>query len=255
MRRINIYISTFGKKVLKQKYSKPIEVGATLRNNFIYELKDNIGDNISDENMYFGELTGIYWIWKNDYSEPQDIIGFFHYNKGLDIKKSKILNLKDNEWIVLNKCKNSSHPFPNEISATRNILKSRYPEYLSAWDYAYRDDGSGDICNAAQLFITSYKEFRNYCEFLFGVLFELRHAIGDGNSSPYFKRYCAFMGERLLTVYLIANKKIMLESGMKYPSYIKTICGRILDFLHFNRNSSIYLFLQNKFGRKTSYEK
>lgn len=255
MRKINIYISTFGKRVLKQKNSKPIEVGASLRNDFYYSLRDDTGNNISKENMYFGELTGLYWIWKNDNSAPDDIVGFFHYNKGLDIKKKDLKNITDKTWIVLKKCNNNAHPFINEVQATRNILREYYPKYLPVWDKIYREDGSGSMCNAAQLFITTYKEFRKYCEFLFGVLFQLRKEIGEGDSSPYYKRYCAFMGERLLTVYLIANEKTIKERRMKYPNYIKTICSRILDLIHFNRNSGIYLWFQKKYGRKSMYKK
>lgn len=255
MKNINIYISTFGKKVLKQKYSKPIEVGASLRDNFYYDLRDDTGNNISEENMYFGELTGLYWIWKNDHSAANDIIGFYHYNKGLDIKVNDLKKLTGKTWIVLRKCRNNPHPLKNEICETRNILKEYYPHYLAVWDDIYREDGSGTACNAAQLFITTYGEFREYCEFLFGVLFQLRKMIGEGDSSPYYKRYCAFMGERLLTVYLITNKKNIRERRMKYPNHIKTVCSRILDFLHFDRNCSLYLWLQKKFGRKSMYKK
>lgn len=255
MKNINIYISTFGQKVLKQTYSRPIEVGAALRDNFLYDLKDNTGDNISTENMFFGELSGLYWIWKNDNSNENDIIGFFHYNKGLDIGKQQLLNLGKNEWMVLKKCINNPHPISNEIIATRNIIKNYFPKYLDAWDFAYRTDGSGDICNAAQLFVTTYKEFREYSEFLFGVLMELRKVIGDGDDSPYYKRYCAFMGERLLTVYLIANNKIIIEKNMKYPNRIKTLFGRFINFIGFNKKSFIYLFLQRRYGHKSSYKK
>lgn len=253
MKKIHIYISTFGKKVLNQKYSIPIEVGASLRENFIYKNRDDVGDSISAENVYFGELTGLYWIWKNDHSNQYDIVGFFHYNKGLDINESDLKNLQSEEWIVLKKCKNNSHPLINEITATRDIIKDYYPSYLAAWDMAYRQDGSGDICNAAQLFVTTYKEFREYCEFLFGILFKLRGIIGEGDSSPYYKRYCAFIGERLLTVYLLSNNKPIIEKGMKYPNFLKTFLSRVLYFIDYDRNSSLYLLLQKKFGRKSSY--
>lgn len=253
MRNFKIYISTFGKNVLKQKYGVPIEVGADKREKFIYSLKDNSGDNISNENAYFGELTGLYWIWKNDNSDVNDVIGFFHYNKGLDVKKKDLTVLRNGDWIVLKKCRNNAHPYLDEIKATRAIIKKNFPNYLLAWDKAYREDGSGDICNAAQLFITTYGEMRQYCEFLFGVLFELRKVIKDGQKSPYFKRYCAFMGERLLTVYLLANNKVMIEKGMKYPSNLKTMCSRFLYAINFNRDTKIYRFFQKKFGRKSSY--
>lgn len=254
---INIYISTFGQKVLKQKYARPIEVGAALRGDFIYDLKDNCtADNISDLNMYFGELTGLYWIWKNDTSPSNDVIGFFHYNKGLDIKDSELTSLnRGGVWYVARKCAITPHPIEKEIVCTRDIIIKKFPQYLDTWDSIYHLDGSSQTCNAAQMFVTTYGDFREYCEFLFGVLFELRNFIGEGEDSPYYKRYCAFMGERLLTVYLIANNKTIIEKGKKYQSEFKTICSRLLDLIKYNRDSSIYLFFKKFFGQKSSYKK
>lgn len=73
-----IYIYTFGSKVLKVANSTPLEVGAENRDNFLYDLKYNSGDNMSDQNEYFGELTGMYWVWKNckQYSWEKDCLVF-----------------------------------------------------------------------------------------------------------------------------------------------------------------------------------
>lgn len=89
-----IYIYTFGSKVLKVANSTPLEVGAENRDNFLYDLKDNSGVNISDQNEYFGELSGMYWVWKNckQYS-PIDIIGFVHYNKGFQISDKSLKSI------------------------------------------------------------------------------------------------------------------------------------------------------------------
>ncbi len=44
---------------------------------------DDIGDNISEKNNYYSELTGIYWVWKNT---QQDIVGSVHYRRFLTQK-------------------------------------------------------------------------------------------------------------------------------------------------------------------------
>ena len=47
-------------------------------------IGDDTGDNISDKNREFCELTGIYWAWKNyDKLGNPDYIGFMHYRRHL----------------------------------------------------------------------------------------------------------------------------------------------------------------------------
>jgi hypothetical protein len=41
-------------------------------------IGDNKGDSISEKNMYYSELTGIYWVWKNT---EQDYTGCCHYRR------------------------------------------------------------------------------------------------------------------------------------------------------------------------------
>ncbi len=45
---------------------------------------DNTGDNISSQNLFFNELTALYWAWKN-YAKlgNPDYIGFMHYRRHL----------------------------------------------------------------------------------------------------------------------------------------------------------------------------
>ena len=86
MKNINIYVSTFGNRIIRMHNAVPIEVGARQRNNFLYETRDDVGDNISELNEFYGELTGLYWIWKNRKIGDDDIVGFCHFNKKLDIK-------------------------------------------------------------------------------------------------------------------------------------------------------------------------
>ena len=45
---------------------------------------DDSGISISDKNLYYSELTGIYWVWKNT---KQDITGCCHYRRYFSAQK------------------------------------------------------------------------------------------------------------------------------------------------------------------------
>ena len=65
--------------VPENPYLCPIQVGTALSGNELEGmLHDNEGDNISDRNKTYCELTAQYWAWKND---DADYYGFFHYSR------------------------------------------------------------------------------------------------------------------------------------------------------------------------------
>jgi len=49
---------------------------------------DDTGENISDKNKYFSELTGIYWVWKNT---RQNVTGSCHYRRYFTAKPEPFL--------------------------------------------------------------------------------------------------------------------------------------------------------------------
>lgn len=55
----------------------PVQVGAALNDKFGAAC-DDTGDNISDKNPYYCELTGLYWMWKN---VKADYCGLVHYRR------------------------------------------------------------------------------------------------------------------------------------------------------------------------------
>lgn len=84
MAKVNIYISAHKPTdYVKIKSFKPIRVGANLNKTSVDGfLRDNTGDNISQKNNRYCELTAQYWAWKNS-EEDIDYIGFFHYRRYL----------------------------------------------------------------------------------------------------------------------------------------------------------------------------
>ncbi|MCD8292021.1 MAG: DUF4422 domain-containing protein [Prevotella sp.] len=72
----------------------PIQVGKSLNHNLDLHIQpDNEGDNISDKNDYYCELTALYWIWKNT---TADYKGLCHYRRFFSTKKSIYYRLYKN---------------------------------------------------------------------------------------------------------------------------------------------------------------
>lgn len=66
-------------KVYQDDVYTPIQVGKALHPDLdLGYITDDTGDNISEENPYYCELTAIYWGWKNLNCE---YIGLQHYRR------------------------------------------------------------------------------------------------------------------------------------------------------------------------------
>ena len=75
--------------------------------NLSYDYSDNAGDGISDKNLTYVDLTGVYWIWKNVNDVPYK--GNVHYRRFFTTNDKKILTseeilnfLRDKDCIVCN---------------------------------------------------------------------------------------------------------------------------------------------------------
>jgi len=212
------YISTYGYRCLNKGKGIPLEVGAEGRTNYIYQLLDNTGDNISYDNEYYGDLTALYWIWKNGEKNNSRSISFRHYNKYLVINEKKactFLQNNRNGWIVAKATPNPPHHFPYEWNCFREIIKENYHIYYHALLELYdENDGSGNRCNCTNMFITSVEQLDNYCKVLFSICKDLRRMVGDTDHSRSDQRYCAFMAERFLSVYLVTHELPKLEADV-----------------------------------------
>ena len=60
----------------------PVHVGKANTELSLNMQGDNVGDNISEKNLSYCELTGMYWAWKN--LKGVDFIGLCHYRRYFD---------------------------------------------------------------------------------------------------------------------------------------------------------------------------
>jgi len=239
----SIYILAYDKVTLLDDSLKVLYCGKT----------DNTGDNISNKNEYFVETTGIYWIWKNTNSK---YIGNMQYRRFLSINPRYIENiLKDYDIILANPI---IFPYSlrtqymykhnvNDIDTIKNIIKDKFPSYLDSYEKYIEN---GNVLFYSNSFITKREIYNDLCNFCFSILFEfekifnlsnkedrLRHAAEALKLYPeqkevshsgedivlYQSRFCGYLFERLLTLYIYHNKLniylcgnyIKLEDNMK----------------------------------------
>ncbi|PKU88282.1 glycosyl transferase [Bifidobacterium pseudolongum subsp. globosum] len=203
----------------------PVHVGAALHPEVLTDItQDNTGENISQLNPYFSELTAMYWLWKNNDSDYKGIVHYRRYFASPSLRKrlsrnrfDRILSrqeleplLAKNNVILPSKRRyfietiysHYDHTLhADQLHQTRNVLKNMAPEYVGAWDALMRKR-SAHIFN---MMIMDKADFNAYCEWLFPILFELTHRIDSSNYSPFHARYPGRISEILLNVWISTN--------------------------------------------------
>lgn len=221
----------------------PIHVGranSKYKDEMAEMIGDNTGDNISEKNPMYSELTAHYWAWKN--LHDVEYIGFCHYRRYFKYRftKDNVDVLKDKDMMVL------SYRFLTPIyhQIIKNIgwedftillmvLKKKYPEYEQTM-IKYL---CGNTFNPKNMFVCKKTLFDKYAEWLFDILFECEKHI---KPSPYTRarRGMGYMGEFLLSVYIIHNhlsvkRTIYSDSRKKtFPATIKVYIRKFLCLLH-----------------------
>lgn len=225
MNKIKIFVATHKKyDILDNKIYIPLQVGSALNSDLGYQ-KDSTGKNISKKNKSFCELTGLYWIWKNC---KADITGLVHYRRYFyknmfSNKKTNILNkediekeLKDNDCIVTKKSKvlygtvedyYCKKHHKQDYDATRKIIEEQYPEYKESFEKVSKSNFYYNL----NMMICRKDIFNKYCEWLFGILFEVEKITDITNYSDYDKRLYGFLSEILLRVWLDKNNMKLKE--------------------------------------------
>ncbi len=234
---IGIYICTH--KDIKLKKLPPdyyvIHAGhANAKEEFGY-IGDDTGENISRLNPFLNEMTAIYWIWKNT---NHTHIGFNHYRRIFTAKTNRpfykhdyyafaekfcltekeVLKIfSEYDVVVYSESFGMFTQTELNVMATKNpdlvrradeIVKKhlvkKYPDYADAFDKVLK----GYVMFNFNMFIMRKNIFDAYCEWLFSFLIDATEEVMETfnlRESEIFsdRRICAFISERLLTVWLI----------------------------------------------------
>ncbi|GMO67238.1 MAG: hypothetical protein Ta2D_12930 [Rickettsiales bacterium] len=165
-------------------------------------IGDDTGDNISDLNRQFNEMTGIYWAWKNyDKIGNPDYIGSYHYARLFtfdiikDVANYDMIVAKDYFWKNYIKKKISV-----EDQLLNNIFEKMHPnEYKDFTDSIKIPT----FLYSKNMFIMKKELFFEYCEWLFPILFEIQKNIEkDGGVKKYETRCVGLCAEHLTSYFL-----------------------------------------------------
>ena len=213
----------------------PVQMGHAVHPACGY-IGDDTGDNISERNANFCELTGLYWAAHNIDS---DYIGIVHYRRYFASRKKSIFDAKKRRVIsheelcailattnvVLPK---ERHYFietnytqyihahhKQDLAVTRAIIARKCPEYLPAYDM-YMSKTHGHHFN---MFVMKRELLQHYCTWLFDILFELERELDMTGYTVNDRRVFGFVSERLLDAWLTTNNISFEELDIVYMEH------------------------------------
>lgn len=232
-RKCKIYLtrSHFDKKLKEDFYTpftEEIQVGAALTDADISKLKDNTGENLSERNQDYCEMSAVYWAWKND--RDSDYIGLCHYRRRFVLDEVMINGIMADGYDAIYTVpqlidgglreefvERNYFLTPEMWELTEDAIRRLSPEYLAAWQQLE----TSYFLLSYNMFIMRRDVFEEYCSWAFAVLeevdkFYLNQGIQCNN------RYLGYIAELLNTVYAMKHKETlkkgyvfmkMLESG------------------------------------------
>lgn len=232
-----IYVIThkkFDSSFIDRKNFVILHVGGNLDCDQTY-LRDDTGDNISDKNPSYCELTGLYWIWKNGPEADSDIVGLVHYRRYFTTKFADLLYVYCNRMprvlemetvrtilctydIILPKRINIFHTvrefydevhIAEDMDLIREAVSELFPECLESFDKVMQSHSyyyaNMMICNKCLL--------DEYAVWLFRILHWVENKIDmDKHTDSYQSRVFGFLAERLLQVWVI-------QKGLRVKEY------------------------------------
>lgn len=201
-----------------RKWELPLQAGAALTDKRIAELTDAEGENISEKNAYYNEMTGIYWLWKNtnwDYS------GICHYRRQFEsdivwkyildheadvILPTPALVYPDLEGYYLNWGERSYY------KTMLQVIKEQHSDYYETALWC----ASHPIFYPNNIFIAQRKILERYCKFAFSVIDEVEERMKYCGGK---KQKRCWLSEHVTTIYFMkhhSDYKIVFSNLRRY---------------------------------------
>ena len=198
----------------------PLHVGRACAKDLGF-MGDDTGENISELNRYYSELTGHYWIWKNDRSSRY--VGTCHYRRYLLNEQEKIftkeelLELLGHYDLITTKKVLLNDSYQNAFSVNHNghalivtgeVIKELYPDDYEVFMRLVNENRT----YFGNMLVTSKELFDAYVSWLFSIFFEVQKRIDlETGGDDYHKRVFGFISEFLLLVWVTARKLCVCE--------------------------------------------
>ncbi|MBQ1544630.1 MAG: DUF4422 domain-containing protein [Clostridia bacterium] len=240
----------------------PLHVGAAIHDFDLDFARDDTGDNISDLNLSFCELTGLYWAWKH---LDADYLGMVHYrryftvhlNAGTDfdavlqepelqdiLQTAKVVIPRKRYYFIETLYSHYEHThYAEQLDMVRSILVDYYPDYLKSYDRVVSEK-SGHMFN---MMIMRRDLFQRYCAWLFDILFKLKDRL-----PPELEELTGFQGRfygRVSEIIFNVWLDYQLEHALLKWSDVRELPVMVME--RTNWPKKVAAFLAAKFfGRK-----
>ena len=197
----------------------PLHVGRALGQDLGYQ-SDNTGPNISAKNDRYGELTGVYWVWKNDLDS--DIIGICHYRRFFVDQQRHLLRQSDYERllncyeVIVSPGMTADKPYlqyygeahnAEDLYSVGRAIKKLYPEDYPLFEQVLNQPKYyyGNLMAARR------ELFMDYAGWLFALLQEAEKEIDVSSYDLYNRRVFGFLSEQLLLLWITKNQLKVYE--------------------------------------------
>ncbi len=188
----------------------PLQVGRAGAEDLGY-IGDDTGVSISEKNCYYGELTGVYWVWKN--IKTSDPVGICHYRRYFCTEEGRILTQKEYESIladydlIASKLLKLNYSYYegyasdyniHDLEVTGKVIRQFYPDYYETFTRLVHGKGT----YFGNMMVCKKELFDEYCEWLFDIFEKAEAQIDASGYDAYHKRVYGFISEFLLYVWV-----------------------------------------------------